>query len=259
MNKCDIPRQTNPASYRWEVLVASLLWVLLAIVPSLINASGIYANKQQSEILESRSQQLELRSQRLNEQEVAWNQLDRAQRFFERGDYQECSHAISITPTNSIFVRQRAQHLFEQCYTPFASSVLDQAKEKAKANEFEQAIALAEKIDRGQRRQEADQLINRWSQRLLVLATQEYQPFDQETIATATSMLAAIPERSQFYNSAQKRTSEWNRKRVDSLAGQTVSSALKDSPTEQDNPKTTIILLGSIFLTLCCLGRVLGG
>ncbi|MBE9062835.1 hypothetical protein [cf. Phormidesmis sp. LEGE 11477] len=227
MDKPERTRAHKRTSYRGEVWLVALLMLLLLTIPSLANAYGIYENKQRAAVLEARSHQL-------NEQTTVWNRLDRAQSLFKEGNYPECAHMLSNMSADSALVEQRIQQLFEQCYGPWASGILDQAKAKAIAGEFGNAIALAAEIEKGVWQQEADRWINKWSKRILELAIKEYRTLEEGALDKATDMLAAIPSRSRLSNTAQSKAEDWNQEWISNISSQrTALSALTYNDTRR--------------------------
>ncbi|WP_088893780.1 hypothetical protein [Leptolyngbya ohadii] len=124
------------------------------------------------------------------------------------GDYHGCvTHTAQVLPQANVY--QTAQVYLRNCQTNLATFQLEQAKQQAAQGEFAQAIETVNQIAVGSAQyNEAQQLIEQWSERILEIAWSYYwQPVDQ--LNQALTIAGAIPPSSPSYPEAQAQIQSW--------------------------------------------------
>ncbi|WP_348254607.1 hypothetical protein [Leptolyngbya sp. ST-U4] len=124
------------------------------------------------------------------------------------GDYQGCiAQAEQVSSKANVYWATQL-HL-RNCQTKLAMFQLAQARQNAAQGEFAQAIEAVSQITVGAAQyNEAQQLIQQWSERILEIAWSEYwQPIDQ--LDQALTIAGAIPVNSPIYPKAQAQMQQW--------------------------------------------------
>ncbi len=125
--------------------------------------------------------------------------LEQIETLRAAGKYEKCVNQAATNPQDS-HLYTAAQALLHECQ-------LAQAKKFAAAQNFKAAIAEASKIPQaGAYHQEAQQLVNQWSETVLEIAKNEYESGKlNEAIAIAN----AIPATSRIYPQTQAAIKHW--------------------------------------------------
>ncbi|WP_088892329.1 hypothetical protein [Leptolyngbya ohadii] len=124
------------------------------------------------------------------------------------GDYHGCvAQAAQVLPQAKVY--QTAQVYLRNCQTNLVAPQLAQARQQAAQGQFAQAIETVNQIAVGSAQyDEAKQLIEQWSERILEIAWSDYwQPVNQ--FGQAIAIASAIPPSSPAYPKAQAQIQAW--------------------------------------------------
>jgi serine/threonine-protein kinase len=125
--------------------------------------------------------------------------LEQIETLRAAGKYEKCINQAATTPQDS-HLYTAAQALLHECQ-------LAQAKKFAAAQNFKAAIAEASKIPQaGAYHQEAQQLVNQWSETVLEIARNEYE---SGKLNEAIAITNAIPATSRIYPQTQAAIKHW--------------------------------------------------
>lgn len=133
--------------------------------------------------------------------------LQRAQSYQQTEDFAMCiSYAEQVLPASQSLPQARL--VLMECRNAQSRLMLDEANQFAERGEFAKAIALANAIPPSSSRAIAQQLVLRWSTRMMEIGRDYYySPANQFNAAIAT--LHAIPAGSPLYSEAQATLQQW--------------------------------------------------